>query len=657
MRELGNLVSAGSAQQACTKGWESFKNNRYDEAEAFFRESLSVSENADAYYGLGVVQNFRGEYSDAISNLKKAIEFNPFFTLAYGVLGDIYSAQNHGIQAIENYAQAIASDPSQDEYKHRLIQMVRTLNFKKMNENLKAVLLECLETPGIDLADMGRSWLSIIESDDHFSQAYKLSRHKEYESFKAVFDRLDTDVFLDPFFLTGLGLFVVADVGFERWATHLRRALLEDALAEDEHARKVGEQAREFLACALSRYCFLTDFIFDETEDEQKQVKDLKKHIEKLQPEEVVLADLATLGCYMPIYRLKRAKKIAAALPGGDHVSQICKGQIDDYYAQEKIKKKIPELTPIEDETSSAVQLQYEEFPYPRWKALFKDIRDEGVEGHLTGKSANILIAGCGTGREALELACVFPDSNILAVDLSKASLAYGIQKAEEFGIENVTFKHADILELGKLEDQYDYITSSGVLHHMHDPMAGWKVITDLLKPDGIMRIALYSRQARQAVNEARERIEEHDIGNNAQAIREFRRDAKQYLKYSTLKTLEDFLDYYTMPECRDLLFHVQEHQYDLKQIAEMLDELGLELIKFYLPQSLINKYVQHYKDDPDARDLGNWAKWEARKPDTFAGMYRFWCRKADSASVLSGADIDAADHDHDHDDESEEEE
>lgn len=624
MRERGSLVGADSAQRTCSKGWDYFRLDRFGEAEAHFRQSISLHENAEALYGLGVTLNVTGRVADAVECLNRVIELNPYFSLAYGVLGDIYAAMGNGVLAIEYFAQGVAADPNNSDYKTRLIQIVRSMSFSKINQNLKGVLLACMETPGIDLADFGRTWLSIVESDDATAEIYKLSRHKEYPSFRAVFDRIaDSEAWIDPFFLTGLGLFVVPDPGFERWATHIRRALLETL-----DRNPMDTENREYLACALSRYCFLTDYIFEETPEEQEAVKALKKQIEKQKPEEVSLAELAILGCYVPLYRLKKARKIAESLPGGDHVSQIPKSQILDALEMEKIRKKIPALTPILDETSQKVQMQYEEFPYPCWKALCPDIRDKEVEGHLIGAQAKILVAGTGTGRESLELATVFPDAQVLAVDLSKASLSYALLKKAEYGIENITFKHGDLLELGQLEEQFDYIASSGVLHHLKEPMKGWRVLADRLKPGGLMRIALYSSKARKAINEARERIAEAGIGNDALSIREFRRDIRKHLKLSAIKELENFLDYYTVPECRDLLFHVQEHQYDIPLIKASLEELGLEFVKFYIGPGTLEQYVRRYPDDPGAVNLDYWDRWEIARPDTFAGMYRFWCRK-----------------------------
>ena len=65
----------------------------------------------------------------------------------------------------------------------------------------------------------------------------------------------------------------------------------------------------------------------------------------------------------------------------------------------------------------------------------------------------------------------------------------------------------ADILDLGKLDRQFDIIESVVVLHHMDEPMAEWKVLTDCLKQGELMKIGLYSKLARQHIVKIREEI------------------------------------------------------------------------------------------------------------------------------------------------------
>ena len=107
-------------------------------------------------------------------------------------------------------------------------------------------------------------------------------------------------------------------------------------------------------------------------------------------------------------------------------------------------------------------------------------------------KEPDVLIAGCGTGQHSIRSATRFKSSNVLAIDLSLSSLAYAKRKTEEHAIKNIEYMQADILDLGKLNKKFDIIESAGVLHHMDNPMAGWKVLTDCLKSSGLMKIGLY---------------------------------------------------------------------------------------------------------------------------------------------------------------------
>ena len=76
-----------------------------------------------------------------------------------------------------------------------------------------------------------------------------------------------------------------------------------------------------------------------------------------------------------------------------------------------------------------------------------------------------------------------------MAVDLSTSSLSYAKRKTEELNIQNINYMQADILDLGKLDRQFDIVESVGVLHHMNEPIVGWKKLKDCLKPGGLMKI------------------------------------------------------------------------------------------------------------------------------------------------------------------------
>jgi 2-polyprenyl-3-methyl-5-hydroxy-6-metoxy-1,4-benzoquinol methylase len=295
-------------------------------------------------------------------------------------------------------------------------------------------------------------------------------------------------------------------------------------------------------------------------------------------------------------------------------------------------------LTPISDAVSRAVQAQYEEHPYPRWlrapstggahplalrlRMLFPHADKAGT----VPERPSILIAGCGTGWHVALSAPPNPDSRILAIDLSRASLAYAARRAQESGFRNVEFAQADILELGGLEERFDVIECAGVLHHLNDPVAGWRVLTGLLAPRGKMKVALYSEIARRGVVAARRLIADRGFAADLRGMRAARAAILALPADDPARLVAGTVDFYTLSGCRDYLFHVQEHRYTLAGIEAILGDLELEFLGFEFEYATtLLEYRREFPLDPAAISLANWAEFETRHPDTFNAMYQFW--------------------------------
>ena len=90
-----------------------------------------------------------------------------------------------------------------------------------------------------------------------------------------------------------------------------------------------------------------------------------------------------------------------------------------------------------------------------------------------------------------------------------------------------------------------------------------------------------------------------------------------------------DFIDFFNLSECRDLLFHVQEHRFTLPQIEESLEALQLGFLGFENANYRANKgFSESHKDKQALTSLSRWHEFELDNPDTFLGMYQFWCKK-----------------------------
>jgi hypothetical protein len=142
------------------------------------------------------------------------------------------------------------------------------------------------------------------------------------------------------------------------------------------------------------------------------------------------------------------------------------------------------------------------------------------------------------------------------------------------------------------------------------------------------MLLGLYSEHARRTVAAAREFIAERGYMANAADIRRCRQDLLSAKDGAQFRQLASIRDFYSIGECRDLLFHVQEHRYSLPRIGEMLGELGLSFIGFLQAPHVARRYAERFPEDRAMTDLEHWSTFEEEFPDTFAGMYVFWVQK-----------------------------
>ena len=215
--------------------------------------------------------------------------------------------------------------------------------------------------------------------------------------------------------------------------------------------------------------------------------------------------------------------------------------------------------------------------------------------------------------------------ARVLAIDLSISSISYAKRKTQQLGISNIEYAQADILKLGDIARTFDVVESRGVLHHLADPLTGWRILLSLLRPGGFMGLGLYSEVARRHVVKAREFIAANGYTSTLRDIRRFRQHLTGKTSNFELRRLREITDFYSTSNCRDLFFHVQEHRLTLTQIESFLVQFGLRFIGFELDPRVLHRYRARFTDDRGCTNLRNWEQFEADNPDTFVGMYQFW--------------------------------
>ena len=191
-----------------------------------------------------------------------------------------------------------------------------------------------------------------------------------------------------------------------------------------------------------------------------------------------------------------------------------------------------------------------------------------------------------------------------------------------------IDYAQADIMALGTLGRSFDMIDSSGVLHHLADPFAGWRVLLSLLRPGGVMRLGLYSALGRQDVAAVRQFVAARGYTGEAASIRQCRQELMGFAPGTPQRVIAETSDFFSTSECRDLLFHVQEHNLSLPQIADFLAANALTFLGFEGCATGYQRYAQLFPDDPAMADLGRWDRIENENPRLFFNMYQFWIQK-----------------------------
>lgn len=578
---------------------------------------------------IGAAYRALGKTEFAIFHYREALKLAPGFSDAYNNLGNAFRDQGDLKAAVENYSMALSLNRNHLDALQNLANALRGMAFSKPDAEIEKHIIRLLEEPNYarpkEIAraaiSLSKQKLAVLEFINN--SVYELSEE----------DTLNKILILSkvPLLLKLMDVCPIPDLEIESALTNLRRNIL-------RHVRKLAS-TKDILnfQSSLALQCFTNEYLFIESPEETKLVKDLEKDIERKlssgsKPSAV---EVVCLASYRPLHRYAWISKLEMPT----NVLEVISRQVTDVLLECKLKQEIKSLGMISDAISSEVKLQYEENPYPRWvnlnlsrqsnslsvmvrksrlKLFNNDVNDD--------KELQVLIAGCGTGQHSIESSMNYSNSNVLAIDLSLSSLAYAKRKTETLKIENIEYVQADILMLENYVGKFDIIESVGVLHHMNDPLAGWKHLVNCLNVNGLMKIGLYSELARRDIVKTRAEISAKKISASANAIRKFRQDLvnSTELHHQSLFLSNDF---YSLSNIRDLLFHVKEHRFSISDLREILPALGLYFCGFE-DIRVVKEFKKYYPNEDSEYDLSKWQCFENDFPKVFAGMYQFWCQK-----------------------------
>jgi Tfp pilus assembly protein PilF/2-polyprenyl-3-methyl-5-hydroxy-6-metoxy-1,4-benzoquinol methylase len=656
LKQLGRFEDAAASYRRALKSKPDFamahvnlgnvlkELGQLDGAAASYRHALTVEPDfADTHNNLGTVLHDLGQLDDAEASYQRAMEIKPDNVAAFNNLANLLLNRGELMAALNLILRSLQLEEGR-ESRSLFVDCVKRLNFTYVEDSVRNTVIRALSEHWCRPVDLAWAGAGIVKLNPKVggcmarvaaSWPRRLAAQELYGSggIAVVADDTLLRRILESAPVCGLEM--------ERFLTTVRYTLL--VAASDESALwDVAENVLD-LYSALAQQCFINEYVFAWTDAEAMQARNLHDSLAAAMESNAQIPVLWPLAVasYFPLNTLPFAGKLLGR-PWPRAVDAVLTQQIREPEVERQYRATIPRLTAIDDEVSLQVQNQYEENPYPRWIKAAPAVSTESIDDALRrnfplssfrslGKNStlDILIAGCGTGQQPIETAQRFREARLLAVDLSSTSIGYAKRKTQELGLSAIEYAQADIMKLGSLGRSFDVIESTGVLHHLADPLAGWQVLMSLLRPGGLMRLGFYSEVARRSVVLARTFIAEQGYGSSAEDIRQCR----QKIMDSKIGTAFGFIlktsDFFSTSACRDLLFHVQEHQMTLAGIDVFLRKHNLQLLGFEIESNISSAYKLRFPEDPAATNLANWQIFENENPGTFIGMYQFWVQRA----------------------------
>jgi trans-aconitate methyltransferase len=92
-------------------------------------------------------------------------------------------------------------------------------------------------------------------------------------------------------------------------------------------------------------------------------------------------------------------------------------------------------------------------------------------------------------GAQTVTLAANSPQARISSIDVSATSLAEAEKAVQAAGLQNVTFRQADIFHLPFPSASFDHVFLCFVLEHLREPVEALLRLKEVLKPGGTMTV------------------------------------------------------------------------------------------------------------------------------------------------------------------------
>jgi SAM-dependent methyltransferase len=249
-------------------------------------------------------------------------------------------------------------------------------------------------------------------------------------------------------------------------------------------------------------------------------------------------------------------------------------------------------------------------------------------EKPYSSKRLDILIAGCGSDQAAILAKCN-PNHNFVGIDLSKNSLEHEKKLIRENKIENLKLYRNDFRSV-KFKNKFDYIISSGVIHHLDDPGTGLKYFNQNLKDEGVIYIMVYGDKKSYATNQVKQLFKKLSLKQNQESISFVMNTVNRLNNLHPAKIFAETeikQDLSHPSGVVDFFLHKKENFFSIKELVKLLNKNKLiiknfangrvkPLTKFFTDAPLHIKEKINSLSIEDKLEISQILNWNDRKID-----------------------------------------